>query len=138
MPNHAHLFLETPAPNLAAGMRHLKGAYAQRFNTRYDRSGHVFQGPYGSELVDSDAYFVGLCRYVAWNPVRAGLCHNPFDWPWSSAAATAGLEESPVFLTVTRIHEHFAAFGVDGPRTYREFLLAGLDMPPDLVPDPVR
>jgi REP element-mobilizing transposase RayT len=137
MPNHVHLFLETPEPTLAAGMRHLKGSYAQRFNRRYERVGHVFQGPYGSELVDTDAYFVGLCRYVAWNPVRARLCDSPFEWPWSSAAATAGEVQPPPFLTVARIHEHFAAFGRDGPSAYRDFLLAGLPMSPDPVPGPV-
>jgi REP element-mobilizing transposase RayT len=138
MPNHLHLFVETPEPILAAGMRHLKGSYAQRFNRRYDRDGHVFQGPYGSKLVETDEYFVGLCRYVAWNPVEAGLCRSPFEWPWSSAAATAGYVDPPPFLTVTRIHEHFAAFTNDGQAAYRDFLLSGLAVSPDPVPGPAR
>jgi REP element-mobilizing transposase RayT len=45
MPNHFHLLLETPEPNLARGMRLVKGTYAQRFNGRHRRAGHVFQGP---------------------------------------------------------------------------------------------
>src|SRR5262245_56726144 len=41
MGNHYHLVLETPRPSLAAGMQHLNGVYAQGFNQRHDRVGHV-------------------------------------------------------------------------------------------------
>jgi REP element-mobilizing transposase RayT len=43
MPNHYHLLIETPQPNLSRGMRHLNGVYTQRFNRRHERVGHVFQ-----------------------------------------------------------------------------------------------
>jgi REP element-mobilizing transposase RayT len=100
LPNHYHLLLETPEPTLATGMRCLNGRFAQRFNRRYDRVGHVFQGPYGAELVQTDAHLRETCRYIALNPVRAGLCEDPAEWPWSSYAALAGLEEGPSFLTL--------------------------------------
>ena len=71
---------------------------AQAFNRRHDRSGHLYQGRFGSRLVASDSYFLELVRYVALNPVRAGLCGSPADWRWSSYAATAGVRPAPRFL----------------------------------------
>ena len=47
--NHYHLLIEVPLGNLPNGMRHLNGRYAQRFNARYDRSGHLFQARYRRE-----------------------------------------------------------------------------------------
>src|SRR5262245_19717300 len=70
--NHFHLLIETPEPTRAAGMRHLNGCYAQRFNERYDGSGHVFQGRYGATPILADAQLLECSRYIALNPVRAG------------------------------------------------------------------
>ena len=39
-----------------------------------------------------------MIRYIALNPVRAGLCRAPEDWPWSSYAATLGYAANPQFL----------------------------------------
>jgi REP element-mobilizing transposase RayT len=44
MNNHYHLLIETPQPNLVAGMGRLNGVYSQAFNYRRKRPGHVFQG----------------------------------------------------------------------------------------------
>jgi len=65
-------------------MHLLNGPYSRRFNERYDRVGHVFQGRYRSERVTRDAHFLEACRYIVLNPVRAGLCSHPAEWPWSS------------------------------------------------------
>ena len=46
MSNHDHLLVETPEPNLVAGMKWLQGTYAQRFNARHRLSGHLFRGRY--------------------------------------------------------------------------------------------
>ena len=46
MRNHFHLVLETPQPNLVAGMKCLLGAYTGRFNRRHKQFGHVFSGRY--------------------------------------------------------------------------------------------
>ena len=75
MPNHLHLVLETPETTLGAGMGRLAGRYAQEFNRRHQpKGGHVFQGRFGSTIVESDEYFAHLLRYVAMNPVIARLC----------------------------------------------------------------
>jgi putative transposase len=101
MPNHYHL--------LGAGMLVLNGAYARRFNGRYDRVGHVFQGPYGAEPVERDEHLLEVCRYIVLNPVRADLCANVRDWRWSSFRATAGLERPPPYLSVGLVRELFGS-----------------------------
>jgi len=105
MPNHVHLLVETPQPNLAAGIQRVHSPYAQIFNRRHGRVGHVFQGRYGAVRVDTNAYFATVARYVAMNPVTAGLVHLPCDWPWSSHRAAAGQEDAPPWLAVGRLHE---------------------------------
>jgi REP element-mobilizing transposase RayT len=90
MTNHCHLVIETPELTLGVGMRLLAGKYAQAFNRRYGFYGHLFQGRYGSVLVETDVHFAQLLRYVALNPVKAGLCAEPAAWPWSSHRGTIG------------------------------------------------
>ena len=110
MPNHYHLLLETPEATLARGMRDVNGAYAQGFNYRHGRVGHVFQGRYKAVLVERGAHLLEAIRYVVRNPVAAGLCAAPEDWPWSSHRATLGLSTVPPCLTM---HAALRQFGSD-------------------------
>jgi putative transposase len=98
--NHFHLVLETPAPNLGVGMRYLNSRYAQLFNERHMRGGgHVFQARFGSKLVKTDEQLAQLFRYVAHNPVRAGLCADPAGWWWSSHAVALRGDAHPLVST---------------------------------------
>lgn len=87
MENHVHLVVETPQANLAGGMQRMHGLYAREFNARHHRSGHVFQGRYGAVPIKTDEQLAAAAVYVVMNPVEAGLCAHPEDWPWSSHAA---------------------------------------------------
>jgi REP element-mobilizing transposase RayT len=98
MPNHYHLVVMTPQPNLSAAIKHLNGVYAQWWNYRHQRCGHVFQGRFKAQLVQEDRYLLAVCRYVVLNPVRAGLVAHPREWKWSSYRASAQLEPAPRFL----------------------------------------
>ena len=62
MNNHYHLLVETPEGSLSKGMRQLNGLYAQRFNQKHQRVGHLLQGRYRSILVDKDNYLLELSR----------------------------------------------------------------------------
>ena len=124
--NHFHLSVKTPEPNLAKGMRILNGPYAQRFNRRYGRVGHVFQGRYSAELVTRDEHLLELSRYVALNPVRAGLCSRPELWPWSSYRATIGLDAAPSWLAVDALLAPFDGGPTAAAVRYRSFVEDGL------------
>ena len=75
MNNHYHLLLETPEPNLVAGMKWLQGTYTQRYNSRHEIFGHLFQGRYKAVLVEPEGgnYFAVVSTYIHLNPARAGL-----------------------------------------------------------------
>ncbi|HSL64882.1 MAG TPA: transposase [Gaiellaceae bacterium] len=105
MGTHYHLLLQTPEPNLSSGMHWLNLRFARRHNRRHGRTGHVFERRFHSERVDSERHFLAAARYIVRNPVRAGLCDHPSQWPWSSYRATAGERHAPDFLTTAGILE---------------------------------
>lgn len=98
MPNHYHVVCRTSGANVSAALAYLNGVYAQWWNYRHGRCGHVTQGRFKAQLVQNDAYLRVVCRYVLDNPVRAGLVAEPQGWAWSSARAAAGLARVPPFL----------------------------------------
>ena len=83
MGNHYHLVVESRREELSAGMQLLNGDHAQTFNHKYGRWGHLFGDRYSSRVVDSDEYLAAAIDYVLFNPVRAGLCARPEEWPWN-------------------------------------------------------
>ena len=83
MPNHYHLIVETTQPQLSQGMQRLNGRYAQAFNERYDRRGHVFESRFSSYVIETEEHLERALAYVRANPVDAGLCERIADWPWA-------------------------------------------------------
>jgi REP element-mobilizing transposase RayT len=102
MSNHYHLVVQTPEPDLAAGMQWLNGAYAASFNKKYAERGHLFRERYRSKVVRSEAHFVELYSYLPLNPVKAGMARRPEDYPWSSYGALLGVFPAPQYLSVDR------------------------------------
>jgi putative transposase len=90
MGTHYHLVLGTIRTCLSAGLHRLNGLYAQHFNRRHDRTGHLFGGRFHAWLVEDEDQLRATTRYVLNNPVRAGLVETAGDWPWS--LQTSGCE----------------------------------------------
>ena len=86
MTNHYHLVVGTAKPNISRGMQWLNGFYAEGFNDRYAREGHLFERRFWSEIIEGDESYENRCRYVLLNPVRAGLCELAEEWPWSGGS----------------------------------------------------
>jgi putative transposase len=125
MNNHFHLVLETPEPTLSRGMKWLNGKYAQWFNKRHQRSGHLFQGRFKGFLVEKESYLQALIRYVALNPVRAGMVKRPEHYQWSSYRATAGCEAAPPWLTTEWALAPFGRDLATQQAGYRQFVDEG-------------
>lgn len=87
MDNHVHVILHGDGPDISRVMRDVLGGHSRFFNRRHERSGYLFGARFHHVHIASDAQMHAALRYVALNPVRAGLVHHPRDWPWSSFAA---------------------------------------------------
>ncbi|MEQ8235968.1 MAG: transposase [Syntrophomonadaceae bacterium] len=84
MPNHLHILMKVGTEPLAQIMRRICGSYVYWYNKRHDRIGNLFQDRFRSEAVEDDNYFLTVLRYIHQNPVKAGLCENIEEYPWSS------------------------------------------------------
>ena len=83
MTNHYHLVVEALRENLSDGMQRMNGIYAQTFNGKYKRWGHLFGERFWCRPIGEEE-LADTCRYVLANPVRANLCERISDWPWSA------------------------------------------------------
>ena len=109
MVNHFHLVVETPQPNLVAGMKWFLGTYTGRFNRRHKFFGHLFSGRYKALIVEGSGtgYFKTVCDYVHLNPVRAKLLKpeqalREYAWSsWPEYLKSPG--KRPVWLRVDRL-----------------------------------
>jgi REP element-mobilizing transposase RayT/DNA-binding CsgD family transcriptional regulator len=73
MDNHYHILLENKRENLSDGMRRINSAYAQYFNKKYNRVGHLWQDRFKSWYILNDNYLLTLFRYIEANPIKAKL-----------------------------------------------------------------
>jgi hypothetical protein len=109
MPNHFHRVLETPQPNLVAGMKWLLGTDTSRFNRRHKLFGHLFSGRYKSLIVDGsgNGYLKSVGDYVHLNPARAKLVAADVplkSFAWSSwPAYLLARSKRPAWLRVDRL-----------------------------------
>jgi len=97
MTDHVHL-IAVPAQedSLAALLRRVHGRYAQYYNTRSGRTGHLWQNRYFACVLDEDHLWTALA-YVERNPVRAGIARQAGEYRWSSAAAhLSGTDETGI------------------------------------------
>lgn len=71
MPNHFHILLHEKTENgISQFMKKLLTAYSMYFNTKYDRSGSLFEGPFKSKHIDIDKYLNWIFSYIHLNPVK--------------------------------------------------------------------
>ena len=84
MTNHVHFLTTTPSADLSDGMSEILGQYSRRFGHFNERTGHLFADRFRSVVVDHDEQFLATVRYIALNPIKAGLASKPDAYWWSS------------------------------------------------------
>jgi REP-associated tyrosine transposase len=134
--NHYHLVVETPKPNISVGMQYLGGTYAIRFNHAHSFCGHLQHRRFDARLIENDQYALEVARYVALNPVRAGLCQRPEDWAWASYRAVIGLEPPDVFVDIDRTLRLFGDNRETARDALRAFVEDAIRTPPPLRVQP--
>lgn len=107
MPNHIHLLVLAPIESVSLCMGAALGTYARSFNAKYDRVGHLFQGRFLSEPIDSDAYLLAVVRYIHQNPMKAGLSLS-CKCKWSSYSAYLGSNQNPLSCKTDFVLDYFA------------------------------
>jgi putative transposase len=126
MTNHYHLVLQVADDGLSKGMCVLNAHFARSANRRHGRTGHLFQRRFHAEPTGRQSHLLEAIRYLALNPIRAGLCSRPEQWRWSSYRACAGLDYAPDFLAVDNVLKLFAADPAAARAAYCSFVQLGL------------
>lgn len=104
MGNHIHLLMKTNAEPLGEILKRVECAFVYWYNAKYERTGHLFQGRYKSEAVNTEKYFLTVLRYILQNPVKAGLCKGPQYYCYSSGKeyffSNKGITDTAYALTM--------------------------------------
>nr|WP_320051163.1 transposase [uncultured Desulfuromonas sp.] len=132
MTNHVHLVIdpgENPE-NLGKLMKRVAGRQTRFVNRLEGRSGSLWEGRFKSSPIDSDSYLLSCCRYVEMNPVAAGICAHPAEYPWSSCRSKlerkyfSWLDFDPIYLDLgkneTERSEHYHEFLEASPSTQEQ------------------
>lgn len=120
MSNHVHLLFKSGRYGISSAMRKLLTWYAQYFNRRHRRTGHLFENRYKSILCDEDAYLLALVRYIHLNPIRAGIVKTIEEldtYPWSGHRTIIGKAKHPWMDTETVL----AQFGITRRKALHEY-----------------
>lgn len=116
MSNHVHLLLIDAEGRLSEAVHALTTSYAGWFNRRAGHVGSVFGGRFRSVPVEGDAQLLAAVRYIHDNPVKAGLCGAPGEYPWSSYREYVGqprIVSAEVVLDLLGGVEQFELFSLE-------------------------
>ena len=125
MTTHFHLLFRTPLtldPVLSMALKDLNGTYSGRFNRRHGREAHAFRNRFGAVFQETTEQLLATARYIVRNPVEAGLCLHPSEWPWSSYKATVGLARPPRFLSAAPLLSLIGPSSEIATRRFVEFV----------------
>ena len=102
MNNHAHILIETDKiNNLSKYMQRLNTIYAKYYNKKYSRVGYVFRDRYKSEGIYSEEHLYNCIKYIYDNPVKAGICNRPEEYPYSNyKKINKNLKENYIFIDI--------------------------------------
>lgn len=102
MSNHAHMLIETEEiKELSKYMQRLNTKYGKYYNKKYNRVGYVFRDRYRAQGIYTEKYLYNCLRYIYNNPVKAGICKNAEDYPYSNYKKIDGeLDEDYTFIDI--------------------------------------
>jgi REP element-mobilizing transposase RayT len=127
--NHHHFLVHLEDGDLTKGMRVLHAGFSRRMNEKYDetRKGHLVRHCFYAGALETTESILAVARYIDLNPVRAGLCDEAMDWPWSSFAANTGRSHNRPFHVPGELLKLVAETPAQARAAYRRFVREGLD-----------
>ena len=111
-------------------MRRVLTWYAQFFNRKQGRTGHLFENRYKFVLCDEETYLLSLVRYIHLNPFRAGVVSTLDEldhYPWSGNSVLMGKQVCP-WMDTEYVLARFGRSKGAGRRGYRGFVEEGMGM----------
>ncbi len=102
MDNHIHLLIRSSEDCLASFFQSLGTRFVRWYNTKYSRSGHLFQDRFYSIPVESKSQYLSTLVYIHNNPVKSSICRFPSEYRWSSFNAFYGQKNPLVDIS----HSH--------------------------------
>jgi putative transposase len=130
MDNHVHILFKSGEQGISSVMRKLLTWYAQYYNRRHSRRGHLFENRYKSILCEEDKYLLALIRYIHLNPVRAGIVTTLSDlnrYPWSGHRAIMGNTDRD-WMDTACVLKQFGNRKKSARKAYHRFVAAGMTM----------
>lgn len=94
MDNHAHFIICSNGSDISKIMHSINFLYAQKFNHKYNRHGHLFQDRFKSKIINSERYLLALTAYIHNNPkdIR-GYRDSPEEYEFSSSNIYLGAKK---------------------------------------------
>lgn len=135
MPNHFHLQIRTRHANLSKFMQSFLTSFTINMNRKYLKSGHLFQGRFKAQLVESDLYKNKLSRYIHLNPVKikgyAELSSSTVksrlsEYKWSSYRSYLGLEKKPKWLDRSFVLASWGKTAAEKMHNYKKYVEQGI------------
>jgi REP element-mobilizing transposase RayT len=121
MTNHVHILIEPESDELGDIVRRITVGYAQYYNNKYARNGHLFQNRFKSEPVEDRRAFLTVLRYIHQNPVKAGMVRHISEYPWSSYFEYIG-NRGLGLINTDNAKEYFASIS-----SFKEFIMQNHD-----------
>ena len=123
MSNHVHLIIHvTPESNLGRFMKQVNLGYSCYYKSKYNYTGHLFQGRYKSSIIDKEKYLLQCGKYIELNPVRAGYVERPGDYKYSSYNYYAfGCEDR--LVSESPGYDQFGRITTERQKHYMDFIL---------------
>ena len=84
MGNHVHLLIKKGKESLEQIFKRIGVRFVKWYNLKYQRTGHLFQDRFKSEAVEDERYLITVIGYIHQNPIKAGICKNLSEYPYSS------------------------------------------------------
>jgi putative transposase len=128
MNNHGHILFKSGKQGISSVMRKLLTWYAQYYNHRHKRTGHLFENRYKSILCDEDNYLLALVRYIHLNPLRVRIVKTIEELnrhPWSGHRTIIG-KATQSWMDVEYVLAQLGNTRRKALHEYRAFMLEGV------------
>lgn len=124
MSTHNHFIIDSNGADISKIMHGINQSYAQYYNKKYKRHGHVFQDRFKSKIVDNDKYLITLSAYIHSNPMSMKKYSNKLEqYKFSSLGIYLGtMNDIYNLIDKEFILNHFSNNEANAKETYLDFV----------------